>query len=371
MEKIKRFFITNKAEFLSIFSLLIIFSLLVIFFSKHLGSIIVDCGHEAYFPQEVLMGKVLFKDLFNAFGPLSYQINAFLYGIFGISLDTLRLAGIISAFLILSTLYALSRFFTSKEISWVITFFIMVSCAFNPWIFNYIFPYAFAITYAFSAFLFSALFLILYFKTSKRFFMPLSWFFIGASMASKYEYLPYFALLIALTAFSVKNKGLDWKHLFYCVISFLLVPACSYSILFLQGLTIHELITNIQMIKAFSLSPSLNRFYSNFVGLYPNKENFISDWVFFKSFFPNFIFALTSIYLFFKSFAEKVKDYKKITLSLICAGFFLTFIFSYFLEHSSFDFCWLPLFTILIFLTTLIDSMKNKIFSKTVFFSCL
>ena len=43
---------------------------------------IIDCGREVYYPQEILNGKVLYKDLFNIYGPFAYLFNAFLYKIF-------------------------------------------------------------------------------------------------------------------------------------------------------------------------------------------------------------------------------------------------------------------------------------------------
>ena len=61
----------------------------LIIFCGHYSNILIDFGREVYYPEQILEGKVLYKDLFNIYGPLSYQINAVLYKIFGAKLSTL------------------------------------------------------------------------------------------------------------------------------------------------------------------------------------------------------------------------------------------------------------------------------------------
>jgi len=363
-DRIKGFFNNNRTELFLVAALFMVFCILMVVFHNYFGHLVIDCGREAYFPLEMLKGKVLYKDIFNIFGPLSYQLNAFFYKIFGVSLDTLRLVGALNALVILSLLYTISRIFTSKLIAWASTLFLIISCAFHPWIFNYIFPYSYAMTYAFSAFLFSVLFLMLYLKTHKSFLIPLSWFFLGVSIASKYEYLLYALFLGVFTLFMKVAKKLKWRYLFYSLVSILIVPIISFSILFLQGLTIPELINQIEIIKKFALSPSLNHFYASAVGLYPKKQNLKWCWFAFKSFFPMFVFLLWSAYFYFKCSAGGKKKIFKLFISLVFVGISLYYLSSNLVGNFSFAFCWLPLFTLLIFCIIAFRVIRNKNYPK-------
>lgn len=356
MNKSKTSFLFKYFDLFLIFSLVIIIFLLTLLFSSHLGNIIVDFGREAYIPEEMLSGKILYKDIFNIFGPLSYQINAILYAIFGINLKTLYFAGFVNASLIISVLYFLSRLFTSKGTSWIICFFIISSCFFNPNVFNYIASYSYAITYAFSSFLCSTLFLILYLKTSKDVFLSFSWFFIGISFATKYEYFPYLLFLLIITLI---KKPSDKKYFIVSFVSFLIIPFISLSVLFLQGLNIHEFLQQIKLIKNFSFSPSLNYFYSNNAGLYPKRLFWGADFYVFKN---EFIYAgglLTFLYLFFTVERQKyLQKFLCLILILFCG--YKCF---YFLIFSSFIFCWLPLSTLILFIILTIK-YKHIIFKN-------
>jgi len=364
MEKIKKFLLINKWEILSISSLSLIFFILVYLFVSHMGNIIVDCGREAYFPEQVLNGKVLYKDIFNIMGPLSYQINALLYGIFGINLDSLRLAGTVNTFLTLSFLYILSRLFTSKEISWAITLFIMVSCAFSPWVFNYIFPYSFAVSYAFCAFLISSLLLVLYFKNSKHFLIPLSWFFIGVSLSSKPDYILFVPLLITITLFLRFYKKLDNKYILYSIFSFLIIPFLCFSILFLQGLTLNDFLIQFKTIGKFSVVPSIHYFYSNLVGFYPKIESLSASLKKCGQIIPLSTFLLASFYFYLKFSQNKFKNIEGLILSLGSVVLFLYGFYSYIDDSPFLLFSWLPLFSLFLLAFVFIQLIKTKNYYK-------
>lgn len=357
IQKFKNFFIANQLEIFSILGLYLIFILLLSVFINHFGHIVLDSGREAFFPLEVLRGKILYKDLFNIFGPFSYQINALFYKLLGINLKSLNIAGTICASMILFVIYFISRQFLSKKISWAITCFIMVSCAIHPWIFNYIFPYAFSMTYAFCGFLFSVLFLILYLKTSKQCFLPLSWFFLGVSIASKYEYLLYFVLLFFLTIITKPAK----KYLLYSFFSFLIVPFVCFFILFHQGLTLNELINQFHLIKNYATSPALNSFYRDSSGLFPVKEKLIDAIKTFIQVFSLAGFLITSIYSFFNWQKNKTASiYKR----LLIFGFMLTFCYLFFSYTKNLPwhlFCWLPIFCTFLFVVLLFINKKSFI----------
>ena len=76
----KDFFIENK--FLVILWILSLVALLT--FVGHYSGLLIDFGREVYYPEQILNGKILYKDLFNIYGPLAYQFNAILYKLFGV-----------------------------------------------------------------------------------------------------------------------------------------------------------------------------------------------------------------------------------------------------------------------------------------------
>lgn len=359
-DKITKFVYLNRKDIFSVFLLFIIFTVLAVFFSKYLGSILIDCGREAYFPEEMLKGKVLYKDIFNLFGPLSYQINTVFYKLFGISLDSLRFAGVLNSILIIYLLYGISRLFTSEEISFATTLFIIISCVFNPWLFSYILPYAYAMVYALSAFLFSVLFLLLYFKTSKQIFVPLSWFSLGVSITSKYEYILYSILLFIITIYLLFKKKLLFKNVLYSLISFLIVPLISFSILFLQGVKFADLFNHMVIINKFAHSPTLNYFYKNYVGLYPSKTLLILLCKFFIQFFIYFSILVSGLYFSFKLTKTNFFDWKKLSLCMIILLFFSYSFSLYLIDKYAECFSWLPLFVFFILCVIFIKELKNK-----------
>lgn len=365
MQKIKNqnivtFLKTNSLEIISVISIFLIFSGLLAFFMKYLGNVIVDCGREPYFAQEILKGKILYRDLFNIFGPLSYQINAVFFKIFGISLNSIRLAGSLNAIIIIYLLYSISRLFASRMVSWVTIIFIIITCTFHHWIFNYIFPYTYAMAYAFSSFLLSVLFLLLFLRYKKQIFMPLSWFFIGVSLSSKVDYFSYATLLFILTIFSVYKKEIQIKSLILAIISFLIVPAVSFSILFVQGLTLSELFTQSLLIKKYAISNSLNHFYAVAAGLYPNK---ICLKILVKKFllvFTSFILAFCGAYFCLFSVKDITKEYKKFIMGFVflfvsVCGFCFSITF-----HPHMNLSWMPVLSSILFVYLLILRFNFK-----------
>ena len=154
----KKFFIENK--FLVLLWGITILGLII--FVGHYSGILVDFGREVYFPQEILNGKILYKDLFNIYGHLAYQFNAVLYKIFGIKLSTLYGAGIFTSLLTVSGIYLIAQKFLSKFLSFAIGFFTIAIGVTATSIFNFHFPYSWAVMYGLTAFLYSLYFLLKY-----------------------------------------------------------------------------------------------------------------------------------------------------------------------------------------------------------------
>ena len=72
-----------------IFLLILLFLAIIPFFYLKQGLMLIDTGREFYIPQQMLEGNVLYKDIYNIYGALSYQINAVLMAIFGQKINVL------------------------------------------------------------------------------------------------------------------------------------------------------------------------------------------------------------------------------------------------------------------------------------------
>ena len=154
----REFYIKNKP--LIILWLLCIAAL--IGFMGHYSNILLDVGREVYYPQRILEGKVLYKDLFNIYGPFSYLWNAFLYKIFGINLRALYISGAICSLAIVSGVYLIARRFLNTSLSFAIGLFTIVTGVCANHLFNYTFPYSWAMLYGTVGFLYSVYFLVKY-----------------------------------------------------------------------------------------------------------------------------------------------------------------------------------------------------------------
>ena len=124
-------------------------------FLGHYSGWLIDFGREVYYPERILAGDVLYKDLFNIYGPLAYQINAVLYKIFGAKLSTLFGAGAVCSLLTVSGVYLLANRYMSKFLSFSLGIFTIAVGVTTTSIFNFHFPYSWAVLYGLIAFIYS------------------------------------------------------------------------------------------------------------------------------------------------------------------------------------------------------------------------
>lgn len=350
-EKIKKFLFENRHDVVNLLILFIIFIPLALIYWGHQGHLVIDCGREAYIPSEVLGGKVLYKDIFNIYGPFAYQLNALFYAVFGKKLETLYFVGLINSALIISVVYFIARFLTSKTVSFTIALFVMVTCVFNDYIFNFVFPYAYAMSYALCGFLLSVLFLMLSVKNKTVEYMPLSFLFLGFSLACKYEYLLYAVFLVVFACFI---RPFPKKYIFQSTAALLAVPVLSFSILFLQGMTMDNLFEQLEITKKIMSSASLKYLYSNSAGFYPDYKILILNLVSFIKTFINLGLSFGLIYLFLYVIDVKMPVLKNRKLDRVLK-YSTVFIFSLFIgvfiiknvvNHNTFS--WLPIANLLI-----------------------
>jgi hypothetical protein len=107
------------------------------------GNPLVDCGREMNQPLRLVRGEMLYSEVRHIYGPLSPYINAALYRVFGPSLGVLYADGILTAIVILSLVYWLSRRLMGPAASTAATLSVMWLCAFKQ-AGNYVLPYSYS-----------------------------------------------------------------------------------------------------------------------------------------------------------------------------------------------------------------------------------
>lgn len=235
----------------------------------HFGHIIPDCGREVYYPTQILLGKVLYKDIFNIYGPFSYMFNALLFKIFSINLNVLYFAGCACTYAIITLIYLISRRFLTDFLSASVAIFTALIGVMNYNLFNFIFPYSYAMLYGLVAFLISFWSLLKYAESKEKIkYLYLSSFFAGLCIVNKYEFLPYL-IVIFYAAFTINKLNIK-QHLTW-ILSLLSMPIVCFSILFLQGLSINDIITNLITLKTMTQTKSLKYFYIT-QGVYFDKK---------------------------------------------------------------------------------------------------
>lgn len=318
-----------KKEYKVLLGIFCLFVLTSIIFWLKQGCLIIDTGREFYIPWQMLKGQVLYKDIFNIYGPLSYQINALSFFIFGQKITSLYVLGMLNSFVILVSLYLISREFLDKLFSSLIAIFVMYSSVFTLNLFNFNLPYSFAMPYSFCAFLLAVLFLIKYVKDPKPLYSYVSCFFCGVSFATKYEFSS-FLVVIAYVLFVL--KPLPKKEILKSFGMFLIVPFLSYSILFFQGLRFNDLFHTISIIKKMSQCKSLDYIYTFVSGTYFNPKIFYNV--------INHFLILAGFFFVLFSFESITKNIQKKQLKFLI-GFvfvFLSVITVFFVKVSGFGF---------------------------------
>ena len=313
----------------------------LLFFCGHYSNILIDFGREVYYPEQILDGKVLYKDLFNIYGPLSYQFNALLYKLFGMKLSTLYFSGWFCSILAVSGIYLIAQKFLSKFLSFCIGFFTISVCVATTCIFNFHFPYSWAVLYGLIAFLYSLYFLLKFNDDKKCLNLCLSSLLAGICIANKYDFL-FYAFVVLFFIFKEKN----WKA-FLCFISF---PLISCGILFIQGMKISDLITTLQTIKIMAGTKTLTYFYQN-GGIYFHPKALLTDIQLFCKVGIPFGIILYGAYLFERN--------KSVSIVLSIAGYFLYLWFFTINIGSTLGF--LPMFLLILFLICLKKINKNLV----------
>lgn len=345
MEKIKKIY--KKYCLKEILVLFFVSAFMLLLFYGKSESFLVDVGREAYIPWQMLNGEVLYKDIFNVYGPLSYQINSLMYMLFGTKLSTMYIAGYLNAFFILVLTFFVTKIFTGRKFALYTSFLVMGSCLFIKTFFNFVFPYSYAAVYALSGYLLSVLSFLLYLKHGNKKFLYSSFICAGFCFANKIEYVPYFILLF-LSLFFLKPKI---KDIFVCIPGFFVFPAASFSVLLLQGAEFSDFWNAFLLVKNMVKTPALAYFYKDY-GLYWNSENFVTSMKVLGcsvlALMPVFLLFAGLNYLDFKFLKNKLtKTIFNFAMIVFCFFISVQF-FKYFLLLDNKFFCWLGIVSLFI-----------------------
>ena len=159
--------------------------------------IILDFGRELYIPWKLSMGGVLYRDIYvDHYGPFSPYLNAFLFKMFGVNILTLAF---FNMGVVIIITYCIYRFFrhTANSVTAMMTAATFLSIfAFKFPNYNYITPYAYALTHGIALSFFSILAFCQYIKKQNTFRVVIIGLLIGTIFLTKLEV--FFASMAAI-----------------------------------------------------------------------------------------------------------------------------------------------------------------------------
>jgi len=94
---IKNLILNYKPKIIHIFVILFLLNLLIFTFFYGKTSLFSDVSRELYIPIAMNNGEVLYKDIFNVYAPLGYQINEIIIKLFSDKINT-NFMGVIPSF---------------------------------------------------------------------------------------------------------------------------------------------------------------------------------------------------------------------------------------------------------------------------------
>jgi len=219
-------------------------------FEGHLG----DFGRELYIPQAMDQGDVLYQDIINIFGPLSYQINSVVTGIFGHHLLVYYALGLIAGSICITYLYKIALMFVTRDNAFVCTLGVVSAflLSFNA----YTMPYAYAAVYATTSIIAATFYFLQYLNDNRDKYLIFTFLAAGFSFANKYEFV---LLIFVLFLYVIIKKP---SKLFLSLIMFSVFPLFSLLVLITSGWNIASLPTTLGFMAKYVSAPSLQILYS-------------------------------------------------------------------------------------------------------------
>ena len=326
------------------------FILCFIYFGK-LGTFFVDISREVYIPMAMNDGGVLYKDIFNVYAPLGYQINAFITKIFSDNVSVFYALGYVNSTFILWGLYLIARIFF-KEDKYNIPFYyciLILFCAiYTISITNYIVPYSYSMVYALNSFIWSLVCLLYYKNKEDKKFLYFSFLLFGASLSFKYEFILFAAVL---GYFFFKDTTLKEKIILS--ICFITVPLLSYIGLTAKGATIQDISEAFKYMVMLSKSQSAHNLYA-FLGFIPSAGSLKSTVINALSFSVVCIVLILPVW-----FIQKFKNVFCRIIAIAAEIIVLINIKELMIQSNAGFFSWIGIFTLILFIFFVIKHAKN------------
>jgi hypothetical protein len=124
----------------------VVFAILLAVSWQKWANLTIDGGREMNTPLRLLRGEQIYTDVYYLYGPFAPYVNAALYALCGIHLNTLYSAGIAASILLLLLIFELGEKLTGLWEAMLATWLVMVFCVFKQ-DGNYIFPYTYSAVY--------------------------------------------------------------------------------------------------------------------------------------------------------------------------------------------------------------------------------
>jgi hypothetical protein len=284
--------------------------------------IIIDFGRELYIPWKLSMGGVLYRDIYvDHYGPFSPYLSAFLFKMFGVNIMTLAF---FNMGVVIMITYCIYRFFrhTTNSVTAMMTGATFLSIfAFKSPNYNYITPYAYALTHGIALSFFSILAFYQYIKKQNTFWVAIIGLLIGTIFLTKLEV--FFASIAAIGTgfivlwyveqFSLRKIIKVSAILFFS----LLLPVAVFTVYFSFFMPFQEALLSIltQYMELFETAVTSNVFYLITTGriafsFYLGKILLVTGWYLFL------FFLLWSV----ARLVEKISSTYYRTIIMIVAG---------------------------------------------------
>jgi 4-amino-4-deoxy-L-arabinose transferase-like glycosyltransferase len=205
------------------------FALLFVVSWQKWADLTIDGGREMNTPLRLLRGELIYSDVYYLYGPLAPYLNAALYAVFGVHLNTLYAAGTIASVLVLVLVFKLGATLTGVRAAALTTWTVLVFCVFkrNG---NYIFPYTYSAVYGTLLGLAALGCQIRYIQGQRPRWLILAGVLTGLALICKLEF--GFAAAASLAALALSERpGARLRTLVRGLLPALAIPAITYGTL--------------------------------------------------------------------------------------------------------------------------------------------
>ena len=357
-----KIFNNKKSVIIDIILIILAVFLFSFLFSHYYYFLLVDHGRELFLPAQILDGKVPYKDITLIYFPLAYYINALVYKVLGVHLDSMIIFQTVICSIFSVVYYFLSREFLSRRVSFLLTILIISCCVFSDNdLFGYVTSYSYARSYGAMSFCACVFFLIKHAKTNKDNYMYLAALLAGLSAAFKFEYTIIALILMLFIVIWKKLKITDILKLFS---AFSVFPLITLGLLFGQGVVLQNLLRMLEYSVKFSTTPAMAYFLGK-IGMYPSEHNFKIFNILSNTSYLLFIVIVSFLGL---KLAQKFQSSKY--LILLCV---FCFVLEYHYIAAGPDYYWLllPILMTFIFIYILFSPLRKDMPFIILLFSAL